>query len=187
SGLVLERNVEVGQTVAGGNALFTIARDGEMELLARVDEDDLASLAVGTAASVTPVGTDKVLTGQIWQLAPVIDQSSRQGTARIALAYSPELRPGGFATARIASGTLVAPRLPESAIQNDEKGSFVYIVDQNNKIVRRDVQIGLVSNQGIAITDGLSGNERIVMRAGGFLNVGDKVEPKNVKPAETTD
>ena len=45
AGLVLDRNVEVGQVVgAGGTALFTIARGGEMELLAEANEDDLAAL-----------------------------------------------------------------------------------------------------------------------------------------------
>src|SRR5690606_26712644 len=67
AGLVLERNVEPGQVVsAGGTPLFTIARGGEMELLANVNEDDLAVLSVGATASVTPVGSGKTFTCQIW-------------------------------------------------------------------------------------------------------------------------
>jgi multidrug efflux pump subunit AcrA (membrane-fusion protein) len=79
--------------------------------------------------------------------------------------------------ASINSGAVVAPRLPESAILSDEKGSFVYIVGPDNKVVRRDVKIGMVTDDGITIADGLSGNERIVARAGGFLRAGDKVKP----------
>lgn len=178
-GLVLERNVEPGQVVGagGGTPLFTIARGGEFELLANVSEDDLAAISVGSPATVTPVGSDKSFTGQIWQLAPVIDPQSRQGTARIALSYDPALRPGGFASAEIRRGAIVAPRLPESAVMSDEKGSFVYIVDAQDKVVRRDVKTGLVTNEGIAIVSGLSGSERVVERAGGFLNPGDKVRP----------
>lgn len=178
SGLLLVRNVEPGQTVSAGTpALFTIAKGGEMELLAEVGEVELGQLSTGVSATVRPVGTEKDFTGQVWQLAPVIDAQRRQGTARIALPYAPELRPGGFATATIASGTVVAPVLPESAILSDDKGSYVYIVGKDNKVVRRDVETGAVSNDGIAIAKGLTGKERVVLRAGGFLSPGETIRP----------
>ena len=178
AGLVLERNVEPGQVVGGGSGtLFSIARGGELELLARLSEDDLARVNVGANASVVPVGTEERFTGQVWQVSPVISESDRQGTARIALPYAPELRPGGFATAEIRSGAVLAPRLPESAIQSDENGSYVYIVDQNNKVVRRPVELGTITDEGIAIASGLNGTEKIVARAGGFLSEGETVRP----------
>jgi HlyD family secretion protein len=179
SGLVLTRNVEPGQTVgAGGTPLFTIARGGEMELLAQVNESQLARLSAGNPAEVTPVGSERTFMGQIWQVSPTIDPQTRQGTARIALAYDPALRPGGFASARINSGTIVAPLLPESAVLSDAKGSYVYVVGKDNKAVRRAVETGTVTDAGIAITGGLSGNERIVLRAGGFLTEGETVSPR---------
>jgi HlyD family secretion protein len=178
AGLVLERNVELGQVVgSGAGALFSIARGGEMELLAQLGETDLAAIPVGATAEVVPAGTTNAFTGQVWQKSPVINEQTRQGTARIALAYAPELRPGGFATVRLNSGTVVAPMLPESAILSDERGSFVYIVDRGNKVVRRPVRLGMVTDNGIAIAEGLNGNERVVMRAGGFLSEGDTVRP----------
>lgn len=183
SGLVLERNVEPGQVVGGGSgSLFLIAKGGEMELLANVGEVDLSRLSVGTQAQVIPVGTDKVFNGQIWQIAPMIDQTNRQGTARIALSYSPELRPGGFASVTIKSGTIVAPILPESALLSDDRGSYVYIVDSKNKIVRRPVKTGLITADGIAIIEGLTGAEKVVVRAGGFLNPGETVKPRIARP-----
>lgn len=182
AGLILTRSVEPGQTVGGGaTPLFTIAQGGEMELRARLSEEDLARINIGSSATVTPVSSDKTFTGQVWQISPTIDAQSRQGEARIALAYAPELRPGGFASASLSSGTVVAPMLPESAIQNDEKGAFVLIVGPDDKVVRRAIRTGLVTAGGIAIVEGLSGNERVVMRAGGFLAPGDKVKPKLVK------
>ena len=178
SGLVLARNVEVGQVIgAGSEAPFTMAQGGQIELLARLSEDDLASVSVGSTAVVTPVGSEESFVGQIWQTAPLIDPEDRQGTARIALSYDPALRPGGFASAEISSGTVVAPRLPESAILSDEQGSFVYVVNDDNRVERRGVRTGMVTEQGITIVAGLTGNEKIVMRAGGFLNPGDQVRP----------
>ncbi|MEE4539577.1 MAG: efflux RND transporter periplasmic adaptor subunit [Erythrobacter sp.] len=179
SGYVLERGVEPGQTVSGGSpALFRIARGGEMEMLAQLSENQLASLSQGVSASVTPTGSEKSFEGQVWQLSPTIDPQTRQGTARIALSYAPELRPGGFATARINSGTLTATVLPESAVLADDEGSFVYVVNDQNEAVRTSVITGAVTPEGIAITEGLSGTENVVLRAGGFLNPGEVVNPQ---------
>lgn len=182
SGYVLSRNVEPGQTVgAGSPALFTIAQGGEMEMLAQVSEQQLASLSRGVSATVVPTGSDESFTGQVWQLSPVIDPQSRQGTARIALSYAPELRPGGFATAQIQSGTTETTILPESAVLADDDGSFVYIVNDENKAIRRPVKTGSVTRDGIAITEGLSGTELVVLRAGGFLNPDETVNPRRAK------
>lgn len=184
AGLILERNVEPGQVVSpASGTLFSIARGGEMELLAQLSEDDLVRISPGVSVEVVPVGTDRVFTGQVWQLSPTINPQNRQGTARVALSYAPELRPGGFARATIKSGTIVAPMLPESAILSDDKGSYVFIVDSDNKVVRRPVTTGLITDQGIVVTSGITGNEMIVMRAGGFLTEGETVRPVRL-PAE---
>lgn len=182
AGLILERRTEPGQVVSSGSGvLFRIAKGGELELAAQVSEGDLAGLTVGIPAEVVPVGTDQKFNGQIWQIAPVIDPQSREGRARIALSYDPALRAGGFASARIKSGTVVAPLLPESAILSDQAGSFVYVIGADNKVVRRPVRTGMVTEQGIAVIEGLSGNERVVLRAGGFLSPGETVNPVSAR------
>ena len=179
AGLLLERNVEPGQTVgAGSGVLFRIAKGGEMELQARVGETDLARLSPGVEASVSPVGSDKSFTGQVWQVEPTIDPQSRMGIARVALPYAPALRPGGFASVTINSGTLVAPMLPESAVLSDDEGSFVYVIGEGNKAERRSVTTGFVTSNGVTIASGLDGSEKVVMRAGGFLTEGETVNPR---------
>lgn len=179
AGLVLERKVEPGQVVGSGSGvLFRLARGGELELLARLSEADLAQITPGVSATVTPVGSGKTFTGQVWQISPIIDPQTRQGTARIALNYAPELRPGGFAAAQLVAGTVVAPLLPESAVLSDNGGSFVYVVDKDNKVQRRPVTTGMLTEDGIIIDRGLAGNERVVLRAGAFLAPGETVKPK---------
>lgn len=186
AGLVLARSVEPGQIVGPGTGvLFRIAKDGEMEMQARLAENDLARLSPGVTADVTPVGTDRHFTGKVWQLSPVIDPQTREGVARIVLGYDAALRPGGFARANVNSGTSVAPVLPESAILSDQNGPFVYVVGVDNKVARRPIRTGEVTAQGIAVVEGLSGQERVVLRAGGFLNPGDLVRavPAGTRPA----
>jgi HlyD family secretion protein len=179
AGLILTRQVEPGQVVSGGSgALFRIARNSEMEMQALLSEDELAAIKEGAVAQVTPVGMTESFEGKIWQVAPVIDQSSRQGIVRIALPYNPALRPGGFANARISMERVSAAVLPESAVQNDQRGSYVYIVDKDNKVQRRDVTTGAVTATGIAVTSGLTGSEQVVLYAGGFLSPGETVKPR---------
>jgi RND family efflux transporter MFP subunit len=178
AGLVLTRQVEPGQIVgAGSGILFRMARGGEMEMLAQMAEADLARVKVGTRATVTPVGTDAQIAGQVWQKSPVINMDTRQGTVRIAVPYSEALRPGGFADARLIAGTAEAPLLPESAVQSGPEGNFVLIVDANNVIKRQPVKVGTVTDGGVSIASGLTGTEKVVALAGAFLNPGDKVKP----------
>ena len=89
----------------------------------------------------------------------------------------PELRPGGFASVDIHSGTMQAPMLPESALQADNQGNYVYVVGRNNKVEHRAIKIGMVTDQGIAVAQGLTGGERVVLRAGAFLSAGETVNP----------
>jgi RND family efflux transporter MFP subunit len=179
SGLVLARNVELGQIVSpGSGALFRIAEGGAMEMQAQLAQQDLAAVHVGMPATVTPVGSTAGIAGTVWQVAPVIDPQSRLGEVRIAIPYTPAVKPGGFAEAKITAGSTTAPLLPQSAVLSDEKGNYVYIINGRNEVERRPIVIGTVDNNGVTIAQGLTGNEAVVLSAGPFLNPGQKVNPK---------
>ena len=179
AGLILQRNVEVGQVVGpGSGSLFHLAEGGRMEMRAQLSQQDLASVRVGMPATVTPIGSSQNFAGRVWQVSPVIDPTSRLGEVRIAMSYSPAIRPGGFAEARIVAGTTSAPLLPQSAVLSDEKGNYVYIVNGKNEVERRNVEVGDVSDAGVTIASGISGQEQVVLSAGPFLNPGQKVKPK---------
>ena len=179
AGLILARNVEIGQVVSpGSGALFRMAEGGQMEMRAQLSQQDLAYIHAGMAATVTPVGSPASVQGSVWQVAPVIDSQSRLGQVRIAIPYVPAIRPGGFAEAKITSGTTSAPLLPQSAVLSDDKGNYVYIVNSKNEVERRNIQIGTVNDNGVTIASGLTGSEAVVVSAGPFLNPGQKVNPK---------
>jgi RND family efflux transporter MFP subunit len=184
AGLVLTRAVEPGQIVGPGTGtLFRLADGGQMEMRAQISEADLRGLRIGARAQVTPVGGSDSFTGEVWQVSPVIDPTSRQGIVRIALSYNPALRPGGFASASVVSGMTDVPQLPNSAIQSDEKGNFVYVMGAGDKIVRRAIKVGEVSDSGVSIVEGLNGTEQVVLSAGAFLTPDQKVRPTRVAAA----
>ncbi len=115
-------------------------------------------------------------------MSPVIDPNSRQGIARIRVPLNNEIRPGGFATTQIQAGVQRAPLLPESAVLNDSRGTYVYIIGRNDAIERRAVVVGQVNERGVPIVQGLNGDERVVQVAGAFLSPGQRVRPERAQP-----
>ena len=61
---------------------------------------------------------------------------------------------------------------------SDREGPYVLIVNAENKAERRPVTTGTVTSKGIVITDGLTGSEKVVLRAGGFLTEGETVKTR---------
>ncbi|MBC7506475.1 MAG: efflux RND transporter periplasmic adaptor subunit [Sandarakinorhabdus sp.] len=176
-GLILSRTVEAGQIVSPSAILFHLAEGSVLEMRAQVAEQDMAILRPGMTAAVTPVGSTQDYRGRIWLLDPVIDNASRQGIARIALPYSPGLRVGAFAKTRITAGEATRPMLPQSAVQADEKGSYVMVVGAGNKVERRAITVGTVNDQGVAVSTGLIGTEKVVASAAAFLRPGEVIAP----------
>jgi len=179
SGLILTRNVEVGQIVSPGSGpLFRLAEGGQMEMQAQLSQQDLALVHAGMGAEVTPIGSDRKFSGTVWQIAPAIDPKTRLGMVRIAVPYDNLMKPGGFAEARITAGSTSAPLLPQSAVLSDDNGNYVYIANAKNEVERRNIKIGTVDDRGVTIAEGLTGKEAVVLSAGPFLNPGQKINPR---------
>ena len=183
AGLILARNIETGQVVGPGTgALFRLAEGNALEMRAQVAEQDLARLKTGMSAVVTPVGATEGFRGRVWLIDPVIDPANRQGVVRIELQYAPGLRVGAFARARIEGGETTRPLLPQSAVLADTQGNFVYVVGKDNRVERRNIGIGAVSDGGVGVASGLNGTEQVVASAGAFLKPGDKIKPVLAAP-----
>ncbi|HKN09571.1 MAG TPA: efflux RND transporter periplasmic adaptor subunit [Pseudomonadota bacterium] len=177
-GLILTRSVEVGQTATpGAGALFRLAEGGEVELRGQVAEQDLPLLKVGQPVNVRLTGTAKAFPGQVRLLGAVIDPQTRLGLVRVSLAPDANLRPGAFARAEVTVSNAERIVLPQTAVLTDDKGSYVLIVNAQNKVERRDVHVsGIVAN-GVTIADGLTDREQVVATAGAFLQEGEVVKP----------
>ena len=176
-GTLLTRTVEVGQTVAPGATLFRLAEGNEVELRGEVAEQDLSLLKVGQAVDVRLTGTSTVYPGRVRLLGAVIDPQTRLGVVRVSLAPDPNLRPGAFARAEVTVSNAQRIVLPQTAVLTDDKGSYVLVIDSQNKVERRPVKVsGMVAN-GVTIADGIDEKDRVVATAGAFLQVGEVVNP----------
>jgi RND family efflux transporter MFP subunit len=182
-GIILTRNVEVGQTATpGGEALFRLSEGGEVELRGQVSEQDLPLLKVGQLVNVRLTGTPRVYEGHVRLLGAVIDPQTRLGMARVALTPDPNLRPGAFARAEVTVSNADRAVLPQTAVLTDDKGSYVLIVNAQHKVERRAVQVSGVVQNGVTIADGINGKEQVVATAGAFLQEGELVNPVLKEP-----
>ena len=185
-GIILTRNVEVGQTAtAGGEALFRLSQGGEVELRGQVAEQDLPLLKVGQLVNVRLTGTTRVYEGRVRLLGAVIDPQTRLGQARVTLTPDPNLRPGAFARAEVTVSNADRAVLPQTAVLTDDKGSYVLIVNAQHKIERRTVHVSGIVQNGVTIADGIVGTDQVVATAGAFLQEGELVNPVLKEPARS--
>jgi HlyD family secretion protein len=177
-GIILTRNVEVGQTATpGGEALFRLSERGEVELRGQVSEQDLPLLKAGQSVNVQLTGTTRIYEGHVRLLGAVIDPQTRMGMVRVTLAPDPNLRPGAFARADVTVSNADRAVLPQTAVLTDDKGSYVLIVNAQHKIERRAVRVSGMVQDGVTISEGVSGKEQVVATAGAFLQEGELVNP----------
>jgi HlyD family secretion protein len=175
-GTVLTRRAEVGQIAnTGGDALFRLASGGEVEMRGQLAEQDLAQVKVGDAAIVRLTGLAQDFEGRVRLLGAIIDPQTRLGEIRITLKPDAALRPGAFARGTVALGKAMRPVVPQTAVLTDANGSYVFIVDGSNHAERRAVRVADTSDDGVSIASGLTGAERVVTTAAGFLREGEEV------------
>ena len=187
AGTVLTRGAEVGQIAnPGGAPLFRVASGGEVEMRGQLAEQDLAQVKVGDAATVRLTGLAQAFEGRVRLLGAIIDPQTRLGEIRITLKPDPALRPGAFARGTVMVSQAQRPVVPQTSVLTDSRGSYVYLVNASNHVERRGVRVADTSEQGVVITSGLSGSERVVTTAAGFLRDGEEVQvaaPPAAQPA----
>jgi RND family efflux transporter MFP subunit len=92
-----------------------------------------------------------------------------------------KLLPGLYAKVKVDYGD---PReailIPNATIQTDQQGDYVFVVDEANKAVRRNVKRGQRFSHLIEVTSGIAANDTVIVN--GFINV----RPGQVVSAETT-
>jgi HlyD family secretion protein len=122
--------------------------------------------------------------GRVRLLGAIIDPQTRLGEIRITLKPDPALRPGAFARGTVMVAQAMRPVVPQTSVLTDSRGSYVYVVNAGNHAERRGVSVADTSDQGVAIAAGLSGTERVVTTAAGFLREGEevKVAPAPAEP-----
>ena len=177
SGEVTHRNAVIGSIASGaGQPMFTLIRDGALELSGDVAEIDLIRLAPGQSVSMVAVGAPERLTGTVRLVEPTIDTTTRLGRARITIDQADNVRAGMFMDAEILVAERETLSVPVTAVGSSAGGSTVMkVVD--GEVARTPVKTGIRDGGWIEIVEGLSPGDLVVTKAGAFVRDGDKINP----------
>lgn len=77
-----------------------------------------------------------------------------------------------------------APGVAQIAVQRDNEGAFVYIVDEENKVEQRRITIGPTVNNKFIVTSGLKQGEKVVIRGIQKVRPGMTVNIENAQEGE---
>lgn len=183
-GVITEKTTEVGQWVEAGTALFTLVAVEGREIEVNIDAGDSATVETGQIVSVSSdAWPDQNWQEKILRIAPAItaDQESALNTfaTRISLgSEAPELLLGQQVDARIHTATREdVIKLPFGALIEKDDQSLVAVI-QNNQVALLPVQTGLEDFTHVEITEGLSGDEQVILSEGRELKEGEDVQPE---------
>lgn len=95
--------------------------------------------------------------------------------------------PGQFARIRVPTGgEKPALLIPQTAVGFDQLGSYVMIVDHDNKVERRSVKVGTQRKGYYIISDGLDGSESVIVKGLLRAAAGRQVTPERTPAPDTT-
>jgi RND family efflux transporter MFP subunit len=173
-GIVTRRVALLGSVVPAGQEMLRLAREGRLELNARVPELELAAVAAGMAVRVTH--GERVIEGRVRAIAPTVSAETRLGTVHVALPPESGLRPGMFARAEIlveAASVLAVPQ--EAVVFRDGRPAVFVLAEGGEQVALRAIATGRRRDGMVEVTEGLAAGERVVVAGAGFLEDGDRV------------
>lgn len=177
AGEITARNAQVGAIAsAAGQPMFTLIRDGALELRADISEGDLVRLARGQTAKLKVPGATAVLSGTVRLIEPTIDTISRLGRARIAIDDVTSVRSGMFVEAEILVTQRLVVAVPVTAVGSSPEGATVMKVT-DGLVSRVAVVTGLRDGGWVEIVEGLAAGDTVVTKAGSFVRDGDRINP----------
>lgn len=175
------------------NPLVTLVQVTPVNIRFPVSERDLLTM-FGSVKGVREKAELKIRTadGKMhdgWTELLLVDNKTDTSTGTIAIWFSADntdqkLIPGGFVTVYLSEKTPnKLPFVPNTAVMTDRKGNYVYVLDGENKVSRRDVELGPLVELNQTIVSGLKKGERVVATGTHKTRPGLIVAPANAPKA----
>lgn len=181
-GIISAVRTEEGEILSPGQPIITVIDIDQLYLEVSVTAATMSRLNEGDQVRIVPEAIrDEELSAEIDTISPAADPVSKNFPVKMLLANSDhKIKPGMFAdavfTVQSAENTLVLPI--SSIIGFDSPEPYVYIVEAG-KAVKKDVKIGIVSDNLVEVLSGIEENDRVVTRGQNRLTAGEEVEVIN--------
>ena len=171
SGTVIEAGVLAGDWVDLGSNLFRLADLTTLWACLHIQEKDLASVKAGAEAVLrTQAYPGEDFRGRLVLVGDVVDAGTRTVEGRVEVPNPRgRLKPGMYVDASVAAaGERAVLAVPESALQDDEGHTVVFVKTGERTFTRREVKAGERFAGYVEILSGLTEGETVVA-SGGFL------------------
>ncbi len=172
SGVIVGQNVTnaaaAGVSLSGSATAFTVADLSRVWILCDVFENDIPKLQLGQQARIKiDAYPDRVLTGRISDIGPVLDPNIRTAKVRIEIANPGILRLGMFVTATFSSKKETTyAAIPADAVLHLHDREWVYVPAGGTQFRRIEVRTGqMLSDDRQQILSGLQPGQQVVTRA----------------------
>ncbi|MBI4717961.1 MAG: efflux RND transporter periplasmic adaptor subunit [Planctomycetes bacterium] len=169
SGLVIDKRVEVGDTVAPGQVLVTLFDPTRMQLVASVRESLTRRLSVGQNIDVEIDALAKRCQGQVSEIVPEAESASRSFTVKVTGPCPPGIYSGMFGRLYVPLDDRDVLVIPEAAIRRIGQLDVVDVVVDvgTDAVQRRVIQPGAAFGVDREVLSGLRVGERVVLPAEG--------------------
>jgi cobalt-zinc-cadmium efflux system membrane fusion protein len=171
SGVIVEQNVTASagvKSLDNSPNLFTIADLSSVWILCDVYENNLASVNVGETAEVRlNAYPERVLTGRISNIGPILDPSIRTAKVRIEVRNPGFMKIGMFVSATFhGQKEEMRAAIPASAILHLHDRDWVYVPTVDKQFRRVEVVSGEALSGGVQeIVSGIQAGQRVVANA----------------------
>jgi RND family efflux transporter MFP subunit len=168
------------QLLAPGNPVVRIVEMDRLCLEVGVGASVVNSLAPGEEALVYVKALDQEFTARLETVSPAADPRTKQYAVEVELPNADlELKPGMLAEVElvraVAEDVVVVPC---QAVITREEVTYVFVVDEG-EARERPVVTGIDNGQSIAILEGLSPGDKVVVKGQEFLSAGAAVRIRN--------
>ena len=179
SGVITDQQVTMAAGVPGLGSPnpFTISDLSHIWILCDVYENDLSNVRLGENAEIRlNAYPNRVLSGRISNIGPVLDPNIRAAKVRIEMRNPGLMRPGMFVTATFhGRQTETDAAVPATAILHLHDRDWVYEPVQDNKFRRVEVGSGEMLTGGMQeVKSGISPGQKIVANALEFQNTAEQ-------------
>lgn len=178
-GVVTAIAAEAGQVVAPGQAVVTVAADGEREVRVSIPESRVDELRRARTLQVSVwAQPGKTYAGALRELAPDTDSVTRTYSARITVKNADDALRLGMTASVLAPDVegRRAIRLPLTAIYDKDGAPQVWVIDDTtSRVAARPVRLGAVHQDSVLVADGLAGGETVVTAGAHLLHAGQRV------------
>ncbi|MFL9710395.1 efflux RND transporter periplasmic adaptor subunit [Methylobacillus sp. Pita1] len=171
SGVVTQRNLDPGAFINLGDSFMSLADTSTLWFFGNVYEQDYQRIRQGQPLQLEVQALPgKRYSARVDILSPTLDVETNTLRVRCLVANDGALRPDLFATASLNVGKRPALLVPVDAVVRSQQVDYLIVETPDGNYRRRQVSVRPYREGLVAVTEGLSANEKVVVRGATLLN-----------------